>query len=666
MTQIRFGTDGWRGVIADDFTFDNVRRVAYAIARYIVRAEQPSNGVLIGYDNRFGGERFARVAAETFAMTGTPVFLATAPCPSPAISLLVRQRGAAGGIMITASHNPARWNGIKFKASYGSSPLPSMVAEIEKELATVLAGGVPPLPPRKELIQPLDILTPYLDTVEKLVDWEKLRGAGLRFVVDPMHGAARGLLATLLRRHGVACEEIRGTRDPLFGGVNPEPIEPHIAALQDAVKAGKYDAGFAADGDGDRIGAVDRDGTFITPHQIFSILFWHLAGARQLPGDLAKTFSTTKLLDKIAAHFGRQVYEVPVGFKYICELMLERDILLGGEESGGIGTSLYLPERDATVSALLLAEVMAWHRKSLGELVAMLHAEFGEHHYGRVDLELRPGQKERALEYFAAPKRKRLLDWPIARREDMDGIKVFLDDGGWVMVRASGTEDMLRIYSETTRPETTRDASARRERAGHNHSGRSSDTASAEVPQSALSLLLRGGFPYRSQQGIENAVDERRGVLGRKFLGHFDGLVEHYFGWSPGGAEFIGRQPQDGPVNHREAFRAPVFSVGGNPGIQVRRAIHRAFKQLVGKGAGGFFGARNLPEAAFDSFRLLVADLPLEQHLQCVLAGLMPEGHASGASVAARREFWACRGGCARAGPFPAPRGRPRSPCCRS
>lgn len=455
MNTIKFGTDGWRGVIADDFIFDNVRKVAYAIARYVVRAEQPGNGILVGYDNRFGGEHFARVAAETIAMCGTPVWLAAAPCPSPALSLLVRQRGAAGGIMITASHNPSRWNGIKYKASYGSSALPSIVSQIEDELAEVMTAGVPLLPPRPDPIPPLDILTPYTETVEKLVDWEKIRAANLRFVVDPMHGAARGLLATIMKRHGVVCDEIRGTRDPLFGGVNPEPIEPHVAALQYAVRAGNYAAGFAADGDGDRIGAIDRDGTFITPHQILSILFWHLAGTRQLPGDLAKTFSTTKLLDKIAARLGRRVHEVPVGFKYICELMLERDILLGGEESGGIATRLYLPERDATVVALLLAEMMAWHGKSLGEIVAHLHAEFGEHHYGRVDLELRPGQKERALEYFSSPELSQILDWPVVRREDMDGVKVYLGDTGWVMVRASGTEHMLRIYSETSTKETT-------------------------------------------------------------------------------------------------------------------------------------------------------------------------------------------------------------------
>ncbi len=455
MSAIKFGTDGWRGVIAEDFTNASVRQVAQAIARYIVRAEQPARGVLVGYDTRFASERFARVAAEAVAATGTPVWLSEQACPSPALSLLVRQRAAAGGIMITASHNPYRWNGVKFKASYGSSALPSIVAQIEKELETVLRDAVPPLPPRNDLIGSLDVRAPYLETIEKLVDWDRLRSAGLRFVVDPMHGSARGLLRELMTRHGVSCDEIRGSRDPLFGGVNPEPIEPHVEGLRRAVLAGGYDAGLCADGDGDRIGAMDSDGTFITPHQIFSLLLWHLAGARQLAGEVAKTFSATKMVDKIAQKFGRKVFETPIGFKYICELMLERDILLGGEESGGIGTKLYLPERDATVAALLLAELMAWHGKRLGELVRTLHAEFGEHHYGRVDLELKPGQKERAIAYFANAKLARLMEWPVVRREDMDGIKVYLGEVGWVMVRASGTEPMLRIYSETTRPETT-------------------------------------------------------------------------------------------------------------------------------------------------------------------------------------------------------------------
>ena len=456
MSSIKFGTDGWRGVIAEDFTFANARIVAHAIARYVVRNEDARKGVLVGYDHRYAADRVAAAVAEVISASGTPVWLADKPCPTPAISYLVRHCRAAGGIVITASHNPYRWNGIKYKASYGSSALPSIVAQIEQELDAVLQKGVPPLPPRQNLIQPLEPRAPYLDALEKLVDWKRLREAKFRFVFDPMHGSAAGLLPELFRRNRISCDEIRGTRDPRFGGVHPEPIEPHIEALRLAVRAGKYDAGFCADGDGDRIGAIDRDGAFINPHQIFSLLVWHLAGTRNLPGDIAKTFSVTKLIDKLATKLGRKLHEVPIGFKYICELMLEQNILIGGEESGGIGTSLYLPERDATVSALFLAELMAWHGKSLGELLTALHAEFGEYHYGRVDLDLKPGQKEKAIAHFSNGKLDRILDLPIVRREDMDGIKVYLGEAGWVMVRASGTENLLRVYSETSKPETTR------------------------------------------------------------------------------------------------------------------------------------------------------------------------------------------------------------------
>ena len=456
MASIQFGTDGWRGVIADDFTFENARTVAAAIARYVVRGEDARKGVLVGYDHRYASDRVAAAVAEVISSTGTPVWLADKPCPTPAISLLVRQRQAAGGIVITASHNPYSWNGIKYKASYGSSALPSIVAQIENELETVLSNGVPPLPPRKDLIHALEPRSPYLDTIEKLIDWQRLRDSKFRFVADPMHGSAAGLLHELFQRNGVVCDEIRGTRDPRFGGVHPEPIEPHIDALRKAVLAGKYDAGLAADGDGDRIGAIDRGGSFVTPHQIFALMVWHLAGTRNLPGDIAKTFSVTKLIDKLAAKFSRKLHEVPIGFKYICELMLEQNILIGGEESGGIGTSMYLPERDATVSALLLAELMAWHGKTLGQLLAALHKEFGEYHYGRVDLDLKPGQKEKAIDHFSGSKLKQILNLDVTNRENMDGIKLYLGNIGWVMVRASGTENLLRVYSETNHPDTTK------------------------------------------------------------------------------------------------------------------------------------------------------------------------------------------------------------------
>jgi phosphomannomutase len=456
MSSIKFGTDGWRGIIADDFTFANARTVAQAISRYVVRGEDARKGIIVGFDHRYASDAVARAVAEVISSTGTPVFLCDKPCSTPAVSQLVRERKAAGGVVVTASHNPYSWNGIKYKASYGSSALPSIVAQIENELAFVESSNIPRLPPQPKLIRPLEPRSPYLDTLEKLVDWDRIRKANFRFVSDAMFGSAAGLLPELFRRNGVSCAEIRGERDPRFGGVHPEPIEPHIRPLGEAVVAGKYDAGFAADGDGDRIGAIDRDGTFVNPHQIFALLVWHLAGMRDLPGEIAKTFSVTKLIDKLAAKLDRKLHEVPIGFKYICELMLEQNILIGGEESGGIGFSLYLPERDATVSALFLAELMAWHGKSLGELLSALHKEFGEHHYGRIDLDVKPGQKEKAISYFSDGQCKEVLNLPVTNRENMDGIKIYLGDVGWVLVRASGTENLLRIYSETNKIETTR------------------------------------------------------------------------------------------------------------------------------------------------------------------------------------------------------------------
>jgi alpha-D-glucose phosphate-specific phosphoglucomutase len=454
MSAIKFGTDGWRGVIAEDFTFANARAVAEAISRYVVRGEDARKGVIVGYDHRYASDWVARQVAEVVSSAGTPVWLADRPCPTPAVSYLVRSRAAAGGIVVTASHNPYRWNGIKYKASYGSSALPSIVAQIEKELQFVESADISGLPPRAELIAPLDPRKPYLDALEKLVDWERIRKAGFRFAFDAMHGAAAGLLTELFERNGVPCREIRGVRDPRFGGAHPEPIEPHIAPLQGFVREGKYDAGFAADGDGDRIGAVDRNGDFVNPHQIFSLLVWHLAGSRGLPGEIAKTFSVTKLIDKLARKLDRKLYEVPIGFKYICELMLQQNILIGGEESGGIGTSLYLPERDFTVSALFLAELMAWHGKSLGQLLDELYQEFGEHRYGRIDLDVTPAQKEKAMAWFSNGI-DRLLGWPVVQKETMDGVKLYLGDTGWVMVRASGTENLLRVYAESSESETT-------------------------------------------------------------------------------------------------------------------------------------------------------------------------------------------------------------------
>ena len=450
---IRFGTDGWRGVIADDFTVDNVRLVARAVARYLRAHEDFRKGLVIGYDCRFLSDRFALAAAEELASNGIPVWLANSFAPTPAISYAVRSRRTAGGIVITASHNPWQWNGLKFKAGYGGSAAPEIVKKIEAELPAAAASRA--VAGNDAKLERVDLTGPYLQQIEKVVDFEAIARSRFSFVADPMYGAARNCLAQLWKQHGIRYQEIHGGADPLFGGLHPEPIEPHIKELQQAVREFGADAGFATDGDADRVGAVDRDGHFVDSHHIFAILLQYLVEVRGMKGGVVKTFSTTKLVDKVAAKYGLRVYETPIGFKYICDHMLTSDILIGGEESGGIGIpSLGGPERDGVMNALLLAEAMARRGKPLGEWVEDLHREFGPHYYGRADLELRPGQKERSVEQASRDGLENFAGFGVLRRENLDGIKMYLDNGAWLLVRPSGTEPLLRIYAEAASPET--------------------------------------------------------------------------------------------------------------------------------------------------------------------------------------------------------------------
>ena len=459
---IRFGTDGWRAVIAGDYTFENVRWAARAVARYVTAHEDAGKGLIVGYDCRFLSDRFARAAAEEVAAAGIPVRLATSFAPTPAVALAVRTQGAAGAIVITASHNPWQWNGFKFKASYGGSADPAIIREIEAELPgtrvrRALAAGA-------MRVEEQDLVAPYLQHIEKAVGLQRIAESRMRFVADPLYGAARGCIAQLCARHGIRCEEIHGNADPLFGGLNPEPIEPHVAELQRAVQHAGADAGFATDGDADRVGAVDRTGRYVDSHQIFSILLQYLVEGRRMRGGVVKTFSTTKLVDQLARKHSLALYETPIGFKYICDRMRASDILIGGEESGGIGIpALGGPERDGVLNAMLLAEAMAHYGKSLGELVAELHREFGPHHYGRADLTLAPGQKERAMEGVSASELTQFSGYGVLRREDLDGIKLYLDNGAWLLVRPSGTEPLLRIYAEAASETTVREVLTRAE-----------------------------------------------------------------------------------------------------------------------------------------------------------------------------------------------------------
>ena len=369
--QIKFGTDGWRGVIADDFTFANVRTAAAAIAAYIHAQEDPAKGLCIGYDTRFGSKAFARACAEVVAATGIRVALANDITPTPALSFGVRGRGAAGGIMITSSHNPAQWNGVKYKAWYGGSGKPSIIAAIESYL-----DKPAPKAEKPAAIEEVDFLPPYLKAIENFADLDLIAKSGMKFAIDSMYGAGGTILSDIFTRIGVDHVQIRGNPDPLFPGINPEPIEPHIRALGEAAVAHKCDAGLCTDGDADRIGATDEDGNFVDPHKIFSVLLSWVLRRKGWPGAVTRAFNTTKMLDRICKKYGRELIEHGIGFKYVCDLMLEREIVMGGEESGGIGFQRHLPERDGLLNALLLANVMAEEKKTLGQLVADLQAEY--------------------------------------------------------------------------------------------------------------------------------------------------------------------------------------------------------------------------------------------------------------------------------------------------
>lgn len=444
---IRFGTDGWRAQIGEDFTFNNVRRVSAAIADYVREEGEPKRGLLVGYDMRFLSPEAAEVAADAIASRGVAVTVADRPTPTPAVSYAVVERKAAGALVITASHNPSRWNGIKFKAPYGGSALPSIMQRIEFHLDHLDNTGARPRT-RRARPETADLVAPYLARLKSTVDFEAIRRSGRRFVVDPMFGAARGVIARLFGESGIPCTEIHGEHNPLFPGLNPEPIEPHVAGLQRAVEDGGYDAGFATDGDADRVGAVDRDGSFIDSHKIFSILLLHLAEDRKLSGEVIKTFSTTEMIDQLAAKHHLPLTVTPIGFKYICELMLKRDVLIGGEESGGIATKGNPPERDGILNSLLLAEVMARRDRTLGEIVAELAAEFGPHVYSRVDLEVSRPAMMRLLARLRHHTFRKVAGRRIASVESLDGLKMLFEPSGWLLVRPSGTENLLRLYAE--------------------------------------------------------------------------------------------------------------------------------------------------------------------------------------------------------------------------
>jgi phosphomannomutase len=451
---IKFGTDGWRGVIAREFTFDNLSIVAQATMDYLQREGLAQKGLVIGYDRRFLSREFAERVAEIAAGNGIRVFLTADYTPTPAVSWAVHARGAGGGIMITASHNPPVYNGFKVKESYGGSARPATTKTIEEQVAVNCADG------RSILATPLseamasgsveifDANNEYYDQLRRYVDMDLITKASLRFVVDPMYGAGSGALPLLIP----GCTEIHGAYNPSFGGQPPEPTEEHLQELSATVREGGYRAGLALDGDADRIGAVDENGDFFSSHMIYTVILRHLYENKGLRGGVVKTVSTTRMIDLLARKFGLQLFETPIGFKHICELMLENDILMGGEESGGLGVKGHIPERDGILMGLLLLEAMATSGKGLRQLLNETMDEIGHFFYRRIDLQIEQAAKEKLIHKLQTETMTEIAGRAVAGTNFSDGFKFFFEDGSWLLIRPSGTEPVLRLYSEASSP----------------------------------------------------------------------------------------------------------------------------------------------------------------------------------------------------------------------
>ncbi len=452
-TAIRFGTDGWRGRIAEDFTFRNVEIVAQALADYLREVGSSADPpVLVGYDRRFLSERFAARVAEVLAGNGLRVGLYRRDLPTPLVSFDVHRRQARAGVVITASHNPPEFNGFKIKESFGGSARPEVTAAVEAWLGRSQPRRRPFEHAEAEgLIQwsdPPD--EAYVQRLRALVDLEAIRRSDWHIIVDPMHGAADRYLERVLGGGRCRVETIRAERDPLFGGVNPEPMPQNLGALFEAVRVARATIGLAHDGDGDRLAAVGEDGSFLTPHQILPLLVWHLGRERGERGIVVRTFSQSVLVDRIADALGCPVRVVPIGFKYIADLMLTEEVLIGGEESGGIGVRGYLPERDGTFAGLLLLEALIARGERPSEAVRALWREFGEFHYRREDLHMLVEPGREIVARLTSDPPDRVAGFRVVDVQTLDGTKLLLDDASWILFRQSGTEPVLRVYVEAT------------------------------------------------------------------------------------------------------------------------------------------------------------------------------------------------------------------------
>ncbi|MCX7719091.1 MAG: hypothetical protein N2111_11920 [Candidatus Sumerlaeaceae bacterium] len=443
----RFGTDGWRAIIGDAFTFDNVRLVARALARHLAADGRTATPVIaIGYDTRFLSAEFAAAAAGAASEAGAEVHLTAGHCPTPALSLFVRRRRLDAGLMVTASHNPPVYNGVKFKGPYGGPAMPEMTRAVEQTLRAIADGAVWSAE-RPARIRKTDFMPAYWRQVEGFVDLAAIRRFRGRIVFNPMYGAGRGTVDVFLRRLGLDVVTLNDTANPGFGGLHgPEPILSNLADQVGLIRRERAALGLATDGDADRFGVLDGAGHFVQLHDLMPLLFRHLVRTRGWRGDVVRTTSMADTVDKLAASEGRQVVEVPVGFKNVCEQMIAREVVIGGEESGGFGYHGHMPERDGVLSCLLLIEMLGASGRSIAQEVARLRRETGPFAYGRID---RYGDMDRLRENFAvlceAPP-DRIAGLHTERVSLIDGIKFYFRGGGWMLMRLSDTEPLARIY----------------------------------------------------------------------------------------------------------------------------------------------------------------------------------------------------------------------------
>lgn len=461
--KISFGTDGWRGIIAEDFIFDNLRLVTRAVAEYVIDEGLQQRGIVVGYDNRFLSDRFAAAVAEEMNNNGIPVFMICKPTPTPVTAYAIKVHNAAGAVMLTASHNPPEYNGFKFIPEHAGPALPHVTKKIEenikkhhgvfiKNLVEEAEGRYGHLikaqPPIECPCDQIDPIAVYMEHINELVDFATIGKAGLKVIVDPMYGAGIGYLDKLLNNAGVSVETMHNHRDPLFGGGMPEPTGSSLTELKERLKQTGADLGLALDGDADRFGIIDSNGEYITPNQFLPLLYYHLMEVKGVRGPAARTVATTHLLDRIAAHYDQQVEETPVGFKFIGQCIHERGAIMGGEESGGLSIKGHIPEKDGILAGLLAVEMVAYHGKSLTELLEQVYQQFGQLHSRRLDVHTTPEQKSNVLSALAQFKPTEVAGQTVTDMVRVDGVKVILADGSWALIRASGTEPLFRIYAE--------------------------------------------------------------------------------------------------------------------------------------------------------------------------------------------------------------------------